>query len=98
MLSGLAGVVLDRVLGVDARQRMQNAEDRWSATAIALNLAKDGMVSDLLEAAQAGLREMLGDPTTLQQVAAVAAALLVKGTLSGAEVEQIMADVVAGVP
>ncbi|HEX9487838.1 MAG TPA: NUDIX domain-containing protein [Gemmatimonadales bacterium] len=53
--------------------------------------------SALLEAAGEAAREWVHDPETWRQIEAVAEALLEKRTLSGEEVKQIMADVLAGV-
>jgi len=97
LLSSLAGPVLDKVLGVDGAQWRQNQQDRWSATLLAVFVARDRTVEDLLTAAKAGLPEMLDDPTTLKQIAAVAAALSERKTLSGDEVTAIMCDALAGV-
>jgi len=47
--------------------------------------------------AAAGASEWIRDGTALRQVEAVAAALLERRTLSGAEVQQVMADMVAEV-
>jgi 8-oxo-dGTP pyrophosphatase MutT (NUDIX family) len=95
LVAGLAAPVLSRLIGGDGSE----GRGDWEiATMMAGDLAKPGQGDALLAATASGVREWIyNDPELQEQIAAVAAALLERRSLSGAEVEQIVADVLAGV-
>jgi hypothetical protein len=91
LVAGLAAPILSRLLGGDGSE---GRGDWQIARLMAGDLAKPGQDDALLEATASGVREWLYDDPELQvQIAAVAAALLERRTLSGAEVRSIMAEV-----
>jgi hypothetical protein len=91
LVATLAGPAASARIGA----RRGDRSDRAIAAQLADGLTGADEADELLKLVQDGVRDLVDDPETWAQIEAVAQALLERRMLSGREVLEIMADVVA---